>query len=106
MSSTISNLYTEYDGDWVKFYRDATAYWREQNAAKAPPFEQPPLLGCPWCGVIPVVEQLPSISPATFDIRCRNRNCPRRVISAKTPQEAADKWNTRVPTHAPLTTEE
>jgi len=53
------------------------------------------LIGCPWCGVVPEIKQLASISPPTFDITCRNRKCPRRHQFGKSPEEATKFWNTR-----------
>lgn len=92
----LADLYAAYDGNWHRCFREASEFWKLQEIPK--PFEQPEMLGCPWCGVVPEIRKMPLISPDTYDVTCRNRQCPRRIISAKTPQECADRWNTRVET--------
>jgi hypothetical protein len=57
--------------------------------------EQPALLPCPFCGVTP------EIQPAHrhgFFVSCENKDCPQQpenTFDAETPEQAAERWNTR-----------
>ena len=56
---------------------------------------QPPLAPCPWCGTPPIL--MPALRHGFF-VSCDNEHCtvkPEVTQDAETPEQAAERWNTR-----------